>query len=104
LKRLARKSALSYKASSENIVILNDVSFGQPKTKDFIELLNNLSLSNDKVLLVTASNDTNVYLSARNLPKAKVVSAESLNTYDIMNAGKLVLVEGSIEQIQNILN
>jgi large subunit ribosomal protein L4 len=104
LKRLARKSALSYKASSENIVILEDVAFDQPKTKGFIELLNNLSLSNDKVLMVTAKHDANVYLSARNLTKAKVVSAESLNTYDIMNAGKLVLIEGSIEQIQNILN
>lgn len=104
LKRLARKSALSYKASSENIVILEDIAFDQPKTKGFIELLNNLSLSNDKVLLVTAKHDANVHLSARNLPRTKVVSAESLNTYDIMNAGKLVLVEGSIEQIQNILN
>lgn len=104
LKRLARKSALSYKASSDNIVILEDISFEQPKTKGFIELLNNLSLSNDKVLLVTAKHDANVYLSARNLPRTKVVSAESLNTYDIMNAGKLVLIEGSIEQIQNILN
>jgi large subunit ribosomal protein L4 len=104
LKRLARKSALSYKASSENIMVLENFNFDQPKTKNFVDMLANLSLADQKVLLVTASNDTNVYLSSRNLPKAKVVSAESLNTYDIMNAGKLVLAEGAIEVIEKTLN
>jgi large subunit ribosomal protein L4 len=104
LKRLARKSALSYKASSESIVVLEDVKFDQPKTKSFLELMNNLSLSNQKILLVTAANDNNVYLSSRNIKGAKVVSADSLNTYDIMNAGKLVLAEGAIELIEKTLN
>jgi large subunit ribosomal protein L4 len=104
LKRLARKSALSYKASGENIVVLEDVKFDQPKTKNFLELMNNLSLSNQKILLVTAANDNNVYLSSRNIKGAKVVSADSLNTYDIMNAGKLVLAEGAIELIEKTLN
>jgi len=104
LKRLARKSALSYKASSESIVVLEDVKFDQPKTKNFLELMNNLSLSNQKILLVTAANDNNVYLSSRNIKGAKVVSADSLNTYDIMNAGKLVLAEGAIELIEKTLN
>jgi large subunit ribosomal protein L4 len=104
LKRLARKSALSYKASSENIVVLEDIKFDQPKTKSFLELMSNLSLSKQKILLVTATNDNNVYLSSRNIKGAKVVSAESLNTYDIMNAGKLVLAEGAIELIEKTLN
>lgn len=104
LKRLARKSALSYKASGENIVVLEDLKFDQPKTKNFVELLNNLSLANNKVLLVTAGNDSNVYLSSRNIQKVKVVSADSLNTYDIINAGKLVLAEGAVELIEKTLN
>lgn len=104
LKRLARKSALSYKASNDNIVVLEDLNFDAPKTKNFIEILNNLKLDNDKVLLVTAGTNGNVHLSARNLQKAKVVSADSLNTYDIMNATKLVLAAGSIELIEKTLN
>lgn len=104
LKRLARKSALSYKASGDNIVVLEDLNFDAPKTKNFIEVLNNLKLNNDKVLLVTVGTNSNVHLSARNLQKAKVVSADSLNTYDIMNASKLVLAAGSIELIEKTLN
>ena len=104
LKRLARKSALSYKASNDNIVVLEDLNFDAPKTKNFVEVLNNLKLDNDKVLLVTAGTNGNVHLSARNLQKAKVVSADSLNTYDIMNASKLVLAAWSIELIEKTLN
>ena len=104
LKRLARKSALSYKASNDNIVVLEDLNFDAPKTKNFVEVLNNLKLDNDKVLLVTAGTNGNFHLSARNLQKAKVVSADSLNTYDIMNASKLVLAAGSIELIEKTLN
>jgi large subunit ribosomal protein L4 len=104
LKRLARKSALSYKASSDKILILEDIQFDQPKTKNFLELMSNLNLSNNKILLVTSSNDTNVYLSSRNIQGAKVVSAESLNTYDIMNAGTLVLSESAVELIEKTLN
>jgi len=104
VKRLARKSALSYKAIAGSILVLEDLSFETPKTKNFIEFLNNLNVASDKVLLVTSATDSNVYLSARNLSKAKVVSADSLNTYDIMNAGKLILSAGSIELIEKTLN
>ena len=101
---LARRSALTYKAKSDAIVVLEDLVYENPKTKEFISLLENLKLSFEKILVVTAGNNKNVYLSARNIPGAKVVSAESLNTYDILNANKVVIAEGSIEMIEKILN
>jgi large subunit ribosomal protein L4 len=101
---LARRSALTYKAKSDAIVVLEDLKYENPKTKDFISLLENLNMSFEKILVVTAGNNKNVYLSARNIPGAKVVSAESLNTYDILNANKVVIAEGSIEMIEKILN
>lgn len=104
LKRLARKSALSYKAASENILVLKDFNFDAPKTKDFVALIANLKLDNQKVLLVIGEKNDNVMLSSRNLQRTKVVTADSLNTYDIMNAGKLVLAESSIEVIEKVLN
>lgn len=104
LKRLARKSALSYKAQGENIMVLEDFNFDTPKTKDFVALMGNLKLNDQKVLLVIGAKNDNVFLSSRNLQRAKVVTADSLNTYDIMNAGKLVLAESSIEVIEKVLN
>jgi large subunit ribosomal protein L4 len=104
LKRLARKSALSYKAANENIVVLQDLTFDAPKTKEFVTLLANLKLTNEKVLFVVGERNDNVLLSSRNIQRAKVVTADSLNTYDIMNAGKLVLAESSIEVIEKVLN
>ncbi len=101
---LARRSALTYKAKSNAIVVLEDLKYENPKTKDFISLLENLKMSFEKILVVTAGNNKNVYLSARNIPGAKVVSAESLNTYDILNANKVVIAEGSIEMIEKTLN
>jgi len=101
---LARKSALTYKAKESSIVVLENLKFEAPKTKDFTTLLENLNMSFEKILVVTAGNNTNVYLSARNIPGAKVVSADSLNTYDILNANKVVLAEGSVEMIEKILN
>ena len=101
---LARRSALTYKAKSDAIVVLEDLKYENPKTKEFISLLENLNMSFEKILVVTAGNNKNVYLSARNIPGAKVVSAESLNTYDILNANKVVIAEGSIEMIEKILN
>jgi large subunit ribosomal protein L4 len=96
LKELARKSALSYKAIDAAISVVEDFNFASPKTKEYVSILSKLSLSNKKTLLVTPENNLNVYLSARNLPKAKVVSVESLNTYEIMNAEVLILVESSV--------
>lgn len=104
LKRLARKSALSYKAQDQNIVVLEDFNFANPKTKEFVTLLNNLQLADKKVLMVLGAKNDNVLLSSRNLQRAKVVTADSLNTYDIMNAGKVVLAESSIELIEKVLN
>jgi len=101
---LARKSALSYKAKESSIVVLEDLKFETPKTKDFTALLENLNMSFEKILVVTAGNNKNAYLSARNIQGTKVVSADSLNTYDILNANKVVLAEGSLEMIENILN
>ncbi len=104
VKRLARASALSYKAKEKNITVLEDFNFEQPKTKNYIDLLKNLSLSDKKTLLVVDGNNKNIYLSARNLPKAKVVNAADLNTYDILNAGILVLAESSVKKIENLLS
>jgi len=103
LKTLARLSALSYKAKENNITIVSDFNMEKPRTKDFSAILTNLKLDNQKVLLVIPGINKNIYLSARNLPKNKVVTAAELNTYDVLNAQKLVLVEGSVAVIENTL-
>lgn len=104
LKRLARKSAFAYKASSDSILILEDMALGTPKTAEFKTLLTNLNLVNEKVLMIVGSENDNLYLSSRNLQRVKVVSADSVNTYDVLNARKLVMTESSIEVIEKILN
>jgi len=104
LKRLARKSAFSYKVKGDALIVLEDVNFDSIKTKGFISLINNLELQNDKVLFILGSQNDNVYLSSRNLKKVKVVTADSVNTYDVLNAKKVVLEESSLEVIENILN
>ncbi len=104
VKQLARKSALSYKAKENAILVLEDLKFDNPKTKEFNTLLDNLNLAYEKVLFVVKGDDKNVHLSAKNILGAKVVAADSLNTYDILNANKVVISEGSFETINNILN
>lgn len=104
MKQVARKSALSYKAKEEALVVLEDFSFEAPKTKQYSELLNNLNVADKKTLLVLAEQNKNVYLSARNLKGAKVVTVSELSTYDIVNASKLILSEGSVEKIETILS
>lgn len=104
LKRLARKSAFAYKAKMDSIVILEDVALATPKTAEFKSVLSSLNLTNEKVLMIVGSANENVYLSSRNLQRVKVVPAESVNTYDVLNAKKLVLTESSIEVIEKILN
>ncbi len=104
VKQLARKSALSYKAKENAIVVLEDMKLDNPKTKDFSALLDSLNLSFEKVLFVTAGNNENIYKSAKNITGTKVVAADNLNTYDILNANKVVISEGSFETINNILN
>ena len=99
LKVLARKSALSYKAMDKNIMVLEELSLKSPKTKDFISVLKNLKVDGDKTLFVTSQNDNNTILSSRNLSNTKVITAEMLNTYDILNSNKLIISEKAFVQI-----
>lgn len=104
LKRLARKSAFAYKAKFDSIVVLEDMALATPKTAEFKSVLANLNLVNEKVLMIVGAGNDNVYLSSRNLQRVKVVSADSVNTFDVLNAKKVVLTESSIEVIEKILN
>lgn len=104
VKSLARKSALSYKAKENSIVILEDFSFETPKTKDFAAMIKDLKLENGKMLLVLPENNKFVYLSARNIQRASVVTASELNTYKVLNASNLILTERSVEMIEKLLN
>jgi large subunit ribosomal protein L4 len=104
LKELARKSALTYKAKDGGISIVEDFNFEAPRTKDYIKMLEALALQDKKTLLVLGEKNDNVILSGRNLKNTKVVSADSINTYDVLNADSLILSESSIEKIDNILN
>lgn len=104
VKQLARKSALSYKVMENSLVIVEDLSFDAPKTKSYIAWLNGLSLSDKKTLLVLPTEDKNVFLSSRNLPKAKVVTVNDVNTYQVLNADQLVLCEGSLSKLETILS
>lgn len=103
VKQLARKSALSYKVTENSLLVLEDISFDVPKTKNYIALLNGLSLSDKKTLLVLPEENKNVFLSSRNLPKAKVVTVNDVNTYQLLHADHLVLCEGSVSKLETIL-
>ena len=103
VKALARKSALSYKAQQNAIVVVEDFDFETPKTKDGVALLNNLKVEGKKTLLVLPDVNKNVYLSARNLQRAEVMTASSLNTYKVLNADVLVVTENSLKAIDDIL-
>lgn len=104
LKRLARKSALTIKANEKSIVILEDFNFETPKTKNFTDVLKALELDNKKSLFVLGEANNNVYLSSRNFEGSEVITSSELNTYKILNANKLVLLEGSLEGIQSNLS
>ena len=103
VKALARRSALSYKAQENAIVVVEDFTFEAPKTKDFVNLAKNLKVSDKKVLVVLPEANKNVFLSARNVERANVALAASLNTYSVLNAGVLVVTESSLNVIDNIL-
>jgi large subunit ribosomal protein L4 len=103
LKTVARRSALSYKAIDNNILVLEDVQFEAIKTKTFVQLVTDLNVANEKTLLVLPVVDKNIYLSSRNLKKAKVITADQLNTYDVLNAGKLVLTTGAVKKLEEAL-
>jgi len=103
LKVLARKSALSYKAKESNILVLDEINFDSIKTKNYVSLLNNLNVAQEKTLLVLPELNNNVYLSSRNLKKTKVITASELNTYDVLNAGKLLLTAAAVKTLEEAL-
>jgi large subunit ribosomal protein L4 len=103
LKQLARRSALSYKAKNDSILILENIAFEEPRTRLFTEMLGKFNLSNGKTLIVMPESDRNVILSARNLQRTKVVLAENINTYEILNANKLIIAEASLGKIEALL-
>ena len=104
VKLLARKSALSYKAKENAIIVVEDFDFEAPKTKEFINIAKNLQVDGKKFLLLLPSANKNVYLSARNLQKADVMIAASLNAYRVLNADVLVVTENSLKAIDETLN
>ena len=101
VKRLARKSALSYKLTQNNIIVVEDFNFENPSTKNYSSTLANFDVLNNKTVLVLDKPNKNIFLSSRNLSRAKVVLASELNTYDIMNANKMLFVESSIKELEN---
>ena len=103
VKQLARKSALSYKAQENSILVVEDFNLDAPKTKDFVNFTKNLKVDGRKTLLVLPEVNKNVYLSARNLQQAEVMTASTLNTYKVLNADVLIMTENSLKAIDEIL-
>jgi len=103
VKALARRSALSYKVKEDAIVVVEDFTFDTPKTKSFVELMKALGAEGKRVLLVLPESNVNVYLSARNVERAKVAIAKDVNTYGVMEAGVLVVSEKAVEEIEKTL-
>ncbi len=103
VKQLARKSALTYKALENGIVLVENFNFEKPSTKNYNSILNKLKVSDKKTLVVVPEMNENLYLSSRNLQRSKVVIASDLNTYDILNASSIVLFENSVQSIENLL-
>ncbi len=104
VKQLARKSAIAYKVKDNSILVLENIQFDAPKTKNYLALLSGLSLTDKKTLLVLPEENKNVYLSSRNLPKAKVVTVNDVNTYQVLHADQLVICEGSVSMLETILS
>ncbi len=102
LKQLARRSALSLKAADGQIIIVDNITLAQPKTKDFVKVTENLKVADKKLLLVFPEKNENVYLSSRNVPNAMSVNATDLNTYTILNNEAIVITEGSLELINKL--
>ncbi len=104
LKQVARKSAFSHKANDKEVMVIDSISMDSPKTKNYLEVLSNLKVGDKKTLLLTAEYDTNVYLSARNIPNAEVMLASDASTYNILNANSIILVGNSIDKLKETLN
>lgn len=103
VKNLARKSALSYKAKDNAIIVVEDFSLDTPKTKEFVVIMNNLKVSDKKLLMILSEANKNVYLSARNIENANVQTLSGLNTYVVLEAGVLLVTESSLSAINNAL-
>ena len=101
VKQLARKSALTYKAGENSIMVVEDFNLTAPKTKEFVAISNNLQIADKKSLFVLPVENNNIYLSSRNLKDVSVVIASELNTYQILNAKTIILIEGSIAKIED---
>ena len=101
---MARKSALSKQASENNLVVLEDFTFDNAKTKNFVDVLKALGLDTQKSLFVFPESNENVYLSSRNLKNSKVINASQLNTYNVLNANKVVITESSLDGINSNFN
>ena len=104
VKRIARKSALSYKAKDNDILILEDFNFDKPSTRSYNNLLSNFNLVDNKTVLVMSKSNKNILLSSRNLKNSRVVLASELNTYDVVSANKLMFTESSFSEIEKIYN
>lgn len=104
VKNLARRSALSYKAQEQAILVVEDFNFEAPKTKDFVNIAKNLKVDGKKLLLLLPEANKNVFLSARNLQKAHVMVAKDVNTYKILDADVLIVTENSLKAVEGILN
>lgn len=104
VKQLARMSALTYKAKQNEILVVEDFTFENIKTKQYVDLLNRFELTGKKILLVLPKIDSNVYLSARNIQRSKVTLADSINTYDVLNANKLIIPESSFGELDKMFS
>jgi large subunit ribosomal protein L4 len=104
VKALARRSALSYKAKENNIIVLEDFNFDEPKTKKYTDILSKLNVADKKTLLILGETNKNVYLSSRNLQRTKVVTTSELTTYDILDANNILLAESTVSAIEKLLN
>jgi large subunit ribosomal protein L4 len=104
VKDLARKSALTYKAKDNSIAVVEDFSFDTQKTKNYLAFLKSISADQQKTLLVLPESNKNIALAGRNIKNTKVITASQINTYDLLQADKLLLLEGAVEKISNILN
>jgi large subunit ribosomal protein L4 len=102
VKSLARKSALTYKALEEAILVIEDFSFESPKTREMVQISNNLKINDKKSLFVLPEENKNIYLSSRNLQAVSVITASELNTYQILNAKKVVVLESSVSKIEEL--
>ena len=104
VKTLARKSALSYKAQQNAVIVVEDFDFEAPKTKAFVDMQKNLNVDGKKLLLVLPANNKNVYLSARNIQRVEIATASAINTYQVMNANVLVVTENALKLVDETLN